>query len=39
VKSTEVELTLETRDRPHVTQLLAELELHGFSANLLGIAD
>ena len=39
VKSTEVELTLETRDRAHVTQLLAELELHGFAANLLGVAD
>jgi threonine dehydratase len=39
VKSTEVELTLETRDRNHVTQLLAELELHGFVANLLGAAD
>lgn len=39
VKSTEVELTLETRDRTHVTQLLAELELHGFVANLLGVTD
>jgi threonine dehydratase len=39
VKSTEVELTLETRDRNHVTQLLAELELHGFAAHLLGSAE
>jgi len=39
VKSTEVELTLETRDRPHVTQLLAELEAHGFAAHLLGVAE
>ncbi len=39
VKSTEVELTLETRDRPHVTLLLAELERHGFAAHLLGVAE
>ncbi len=39
VKSTEVELTLETRDRNHVAQLLAELELHGFAAHLLGSAE
>ncbi len=39
VKSTEVELTLETRDRNHVTQLLAELESHGFAAHLLGSAE
>jgi threonine dehydratase len=39
VKSTEVELTLETRDRNHVTQLLSELETHGFGAHLLGATD
>ena len=35
VKATEVELTLETRDREHVEKLLAELDLHGFTAHLL----
>lgn len=39
VKSTEVELTLETRDRAHVEQLLAELDLNGFAANLLGASE
>ncbi len=39
VKSTEVELTLETRDRTHVEQLLAELDLNGFAANLLGASE
>ena len=39
VKSTEVELTLETRDRAHVDQLLAELDLNGFAANLLGASE
>ncbi len=39
VKSTEIELTLETRDRHHVTQLLAELESHGFAAHLLGATE
>jgi threonine dehydratase len=39
VKSTEIEFTLETRDRVHVAQLLEELEQHGFVAELLdGIA-
>ncbi len=35
VKSTEIELTLETRDRQHVTQLIAELEARGYGAELL----
>ncbi len=39
VKSTEIELTLETRDREHVTQLLIELEAHGFAAHLLGASE
>lgn len=39
VKSTEIELTLETRDRAHVTQLLAELSAHGFAAALLGASE
>lgn len=39
VKSTEIELTLETRDRAHVTQLLAELTAHGFAAALLGASE
>jgi threonine dehydratase len=34
-KRTEVELTLETRDRNHVTALLATLAEHGFSAEHL----
>jgi len=36
VKSTEIELTLETRDREHVNHLLRELEREGFAAQLLG---
>lgn len=36
VKSTEIELTLETRDREHVNHLLRELEREGFAAHLLG---
>jgi hypothetical protein len=39
VKSTEIELTLETRDREHVSQLLRELETHGFAAHLLGASE
>jgi threonine dehydratase len=39
VKSTEIELTLETRDRAHVTQLIGELESHGFAAHLLGATE
>jgi threonine dehydratase len=39
VKSTEIELTLETRDRAHVTQLIKELESHGFAAHLLGATE
>jgi threonine dehydratase len=39
VKSTEIELTLETRDRHHVDQLLKELESHGFAAHLLGTSE
>jgi threonine dehydratase len=39
VKSTEIELTLETRDRHHVDQLLKELESHGFAAHLLGASE
>ncbi|MGL4233560.1 MAG: threonine ammonia-lyase [Casimicrobium sp.] len=39
VKSTEIELTLETRDRHHVDQLLHELESHGFAAHLLGASE
>jgi threonine dehydratase len=39
VKSTEIELTLETRDRHHVDQLLNELESHGFAAHLLGASE
>jgi threonine dehydratase len=39
VKSTEIELTLETRDRDHVNQLLAELSSHGFEAHLLGASE
>lgn len=39
VKSTEVELTLETRDREHVSAVLRELEANGFSAHLLGEKD
>lgn len=39
VKSTEIELTLETRDRHHVGQLLSELESHGFAAHLLGASE
>jgi threonine dehydratase len=35
VKSTEVELTLETRDRAHVALLIEELERHDFAAQLL----
>jgi threonine dehydratase len=35
VKSTEVELTLETRDREHVTQLLKAMTDQGFQADLL----
>ena len=33
VKSTEIELTLETRDREHVNHLLRELEREGFAAH------
>jgi threonine dehydratase len=39
VKSTEIELTLETRDREHVNQLLKELDSHGFAAHLLGTSE
>ncbi len=39
VKSTEIELTVETRDREHVTALVAELGRHGFAAELLGRND
>ncbi|TAG03404.1 MAG: threonine ammonia-lyase [Betaproteobacteria bacterium] len=39
VKSTEIELTLETRDRAHVAQVIKELEAHGFSAHLLGATE
>lgn len=39
VKSTEIELTLETRDRTHVAQLLKELAAHGFEAHLLGASE
>ncbi len=39
VKSTEIELTLETRDRHHVDQLLKELDTHGFAAHLLGASE
>lgn len=39
VKSTEIELTLETRDRVHVTQLLADLTASGFAASLLGASE
>jgi threonine dehydratase len=39
VKSTEIELTLETRDRPHVDLLIKELESHGFAAHLLGASE
>ncbi len=39
VKSTEVELTLETRDREHVAAVLRELEVNGFSAHLLGASE
>jgi threonine dehydratase len=35
VKSTEIELTLETRDRAHIHSLLDELTSHGFTAELL----
>jgi threonine dehydratase len=35
VKSTEVELTLETRDREHVASLLAAMTAQGFHAELL----
>jgi threonine dehydratase len=35
VKSTEVELTLETRDRAHIESLLVSLTDHGFAAQLL----
>jgi threonine dehydratase len=35
VKSTEIEFTLETRDRNHVAQLFGELASHGFAAELL----
>jgi threonine dehydratase len=39
VKSTEIELTLETRDRKHVDELLQELASHGFEAHLLGTSE
>jgi threonine dehydratase len=39
VKSTEIELTLETRDRHHVDLLIKELESHGFAAHLLGASE
>lgn len=39
VKSTEIELTLETRDREHVSQVIRELEASGFSAHLLGASE
>ncbi|TAG47455.1 MAG: threonine ammonia-lyase [Betaproteobacteria bacterium] len=39
VKSTEIELTLETRDRAHVALVIKELETHGFSAHLLGATE
>jgi threonine dehydratase len=39
VKSTEIELTLETRDRNHVELLIKELESHGFAAHLLGASE
>jgi threonine dehydratase len=39
VKSTEIELTLETRDRKHVDELLKELASHGFEAHLLGASE
>ena len=35
VKSTEIELTLETRDPEHVASLLAAMTAHGFHADLL----
>ena len=35
VKSTEIELTLETRDRAHIASLLAAMADQGFHADLL----
>ncbi len=39
VKSTEIELTLETRDREHVSELLRELTAHDFEGHLLGSSE
>jgi len=36
VKSTEIELTIETRDRAHVEALIGRLSREGFAATLLG---